>query len=280
VKEAKFILQIRASLAILLKHPLLFVPDIIYILLTVAIVLAFLSINDMFQFFIIIKEGTYVEMIKSQYFSFTENLNGFVKLIASLVTLLVVNVLIGVTILSMRYTLIKNYVNDNKFKFKSFYKENKRYIMSLIVIKVFLLAVYAIPFAVFVPVFFKWFGVGFLSLLIPVILYIFLRVIFFFAFPLLYLGKRRNPFVVIKDSSNFFSKNKRYTFYCLIIVLVVTAILTLATSAMYSAARSWVGGGAEILFFAIIMFIIGALIDVTLKIWVETFSFVAYKTRF
>jgi len=84
---------------------------------------------------------------------------------------------------------------------------------------------------------------------------------------------------VLKNSADFFSKNKLYTFYCLIIVLVFTTLVTLATSAMYSAASGWIGETAGIVFLAVVMFIIGALIDVLLTLWAETFAFIAYRTK-
>ena len=268
------------SLSLLFKNPVLFIPDILFFLVTTGLLLLFVYINNLVPN-LNLGSSSLTEQITNQIQTLFSESSSIVKLVISFVTLLIVNVVIGLTLINIRYTMIRNLLTKKKVNLKIYF-ESKKYTLSLVAIKIMLFFLYAIPLIILIPFFTGLTNSSLVGGILLALLYAMFYIVFFFVYPVLYLGGTRNPFKVMKGTFGFCRRNLRYSLMTIVVVLFVSIFIGVFSSYVSTNLTSlfanitvawlnWIFVGLLVLFLK--------LIDITLSLWVKVFSFVSYKTR-
>ena len=267
-----------------LKNPKLFIPHILSILVTVVLGLVFLYFNNLFPFLSLITDEAALQGALS---SFLGNTPALFKLIISLVILLVINIAIGVTLIAMRYRLIRQVVKKEKFTslFKT-YKEASSYSISLVFTTLVLffialipLALLLIPLAIFIPALTSgslW-PIAPLAIIVLLVLaiFVYLKLIFFYTFAALFLEKKTGPVLAIKQSIQFFKKHKKHVVY----IFLTVAIVSIVVSALFSILNAVVAVASAytaLAFLAILFSILRFAVNIVLSIWQTLLIFRTY----
>ncbi len=255
------------SVKLMLKNPSLYIPDLIYYAATAVLAYAFLYFNGLTGIF----SGLDIFTLKIREIA-SSNLLG--KLITTFVVFVVLNFIIGLGTISLRYTLIKQLVENHKTNFSDAYKRAGRYVISLFALKILLSLIYLAPIAVFGII-----AIVYKSLLIPMIILailsiIILRFIFLFVYPALFLKIGGGAAKTIKNSSEYFNKNVVHTILTGLFIFAVSVIIGLISNNLLSSYSIF----PLLQFNFIIIFAVVArvLINISLIIWGALFLFKNY----
>lgn len=182
----------------------------------------------------------------------------------------------------MRYTMIRSLLLNKVLRLKGSYFESKQYILPMILMKLILFFVYVIPLLIIIPLFVGLVGLPVVGVVLLALLYTILFVLLFFVYPLLFFGKSRNSFTVLKNTCKFCIKNLKYSLLVVLIVLVVSVIVAVIISYISSGLTSLFSQFSISLlnqFLFILLFIVMKFVDIALTLWTETFSFITYKSK-
>jgi len=280
MKKSKMFDRIFDSVILISKNPKLFLPDIVFFLITAGLLALFLYINGVFHFDF--SQTNLNEQIVNQVRSMLGDSSSLIRLIVSFVVLLIVNLWIGLSLINLRYNMIKNVIINKQVGLFKSYLESKKFMFSLLFVKMLLFFLYAIPFVIIIPLFTGLINSSIVGVILLALLYAFLYVIFFFVYPVLYLAGSRNPFKVMKNTFKFCKRNLRYSLLAVVVVLFISIFVGVIASYISSnltSLFSQVGVTWVVSLLLGILFVILKLIDITLTLWTELFSFISYKVR-
>jgi hypothetical protein len=275
------------SFNLLKKNLVLYVPDIGYSVINYILLLClslylgldFLTFITGFENELGSMLGVYIE----------ENL---AQLIISGLIFFVIAFIIGVGVDVIRYSMIKDVLNKKKIVIGRIWKEKKQFFWSVVFFKVLtFLVVFAMLLVVAAIgglIFFLFSFVDpltgtvssiVLGLLLSFVGLIFIKLALLFGYPIMFLGKNKNPLKVLKASFKFFKKRKEYVFVTLLVTIgigVVIGILSFLVNLLFSF-DSFIPG--LLILLTIVSIIINFIISVTGKLWIDIYLFSRYKER-
>lgn len=260
------------------NNPILFLPDIIIFSVNAILGLLFLKYSGLLKLItdpelLVEGLGAAVPMIK---LFFKENL---LRLIITLSLFVLTSFIIGSGLTAMKLGMIKELINKKRLTIRKMI-DNGKYVWQVIAMKMIL-------FAIGVVLFLFIFGTGIIlaaflhkglvivimGLFVPIFLLI-VQLLLFFRYPAMFL-EEKHPFIAVKESFDYFLKNKKHVFIVWLIIILISliaipldAILGLAEQklALFSAAM-------------IFGYLLRSLIKIAISIWSEVFKFRSYKSE-
>ena len=257
------------SIKILFKNPILYTPDLILYAITSMLTLAFLYFNGLHVIF------SDITLFTSRIRDLAGSSGTFVKLISSLIVFMLVNIIFGLGTVCFRYVLIKNLIENKKISLKLAYKSAGKYLFPILGVKIFMILIYLLPLAIFISIGFAYKPLLILMIFLLVLTWIFIKIFFLFTYPTLFLKHLKGPIKVLKESINYFENNKKHTFLTALFIFIVSLIVGLVATPVSP------GLGVNLLnitTYAIVLFIIKSLIDITLMLWSLLFLFKNYQS--
>ena len=261
-----------SSLATLKNKPSLYIPDLVFFIATAVISLLFLSYNSLTSIF----TGG-ISIFNSQLKNILSSTPSLLKFVISFLVLGMVNLVIGLTTLTMRFTMIKNTVKGNKFTVFSAWKEYKKYILSLFILKVILLVVYFVPLLVLIGIGILYKQLLLIMVFVLLIVYLVFKFVFLFSYPVLFIDNVKNPIKVIRKAVDYFGSNRLHSIIVGLFVLLVGLIMTVVLNIfpiLWSKAGVYLFGPITLI--PIIYLVVKTLIDVTVNLWMNLFVFKNY----
>jgi len=216
------------------NNPRLLLPDLLSIFISIILVALFLQFNDLFS--VLTSWGNQQELflIFKQIFNHTPSL---IRLIISFLVVLLINIAIGITLVALRYHLIKQILGKTQvLSFLESYKKATTYTWKLILTSLLVFIIFLIPFTIISLPFFlivKALPSSSYWIIIPLILLIVLAILVFlvlrlaltYPFAALFLEKKTSPLLCIKQSISFFRNNKKHVFFIFISIFIVQTLL-------------------------------------------------------
>ncbi len=262
-----------SSVKNLRNNLVLYLPDLIYFGLTAILAVAFVYFNNLTHLLSGDLFGSY-EVFKS----ITSSRSLFAQLVVSLVVVLLINVVIGLSTLATKLALIKNITNNEKISFYRAYKEAKHYTFKLLGLKLVLFLFYLVPAVILLGIGWTYRPLLLLMAIILIFVWIFYRFLFLFIYPALYSKTGKGIFRTFKDNFDYFNKNKPNVFLTGIIILVVNILIWLLITFATTAFN--LSFSLNFLDFtsigAIVFLVVKTLVDITVGLWSLLFIFRNY----
>jgi len=256
------------SVKLMLKNPVLYVPDIIYYAAAAILAYLFLYLNNLTTIF----SGTDLFVSRIKEVASASNL--LYKLLFTLSAFVLVNFIVGLGTISLRYVLIKQLLENRKIEFLKAHKTVGRYVLDVFFLKILLLIIYLLPLAFFAAI-----ALLYNSLALPMIIFaalsiIILRFIFLFAYPALFLKGGKGAARTISLSVKYFRSRTGHVLITGIFILIVNLIINIMSK---NITESY--AGFSLLSFnyaAVIGVVFLALVNISLIIWGAVFLFKNY----
>tara|TARA_Y100000310_G_scaffold300776_1_gene336717 strand:+ start:50 stop:919 length:870 start_codon:yes stop_codon:yes gene_type:complete len=227
---------IQKSFQDLYKHPIVFVPDLVmalidYFLLTV--LYSYVGFNE------IVSElpsdlGSQADMITSFISANT------LQVIISVSMFVILTFLIGVGVMIIRFNLIKQIVNGKKPSIWEAWKIRNKFYYRVVILRalVYLISIVALiaviltsslvyllinPFSTLFATYFSLM----VAIIVSITLLLLLKWFLLFRYPLMFLTKRTNPLIVLRNCVRYFKKNPALVIFTWLIVFAVSVLFTL-----------------------------------------------------
>jgi hypothetical protein len=284
--------KVSNSFRTLFKNPILFVPDLFYILLSYLGLLLLSYYTGFAEVLPLLESGGagVLDTLKSYV---SENL---FQLISSTVIFVIFTFVVGVGALSFRYELIKQIIKKEKVSLIRAWKEKRGkvfwnvvflrilvFLASLVLVIIISLAsglVYLIinPFSNTLAITLT----SLVGVFLTILALILLKLGILFRYPVLFLNKKHsNAWKAIKESISLFRKKPYFVFRTLIIIFIVNIILMII---------AWIFNFAFgltqtltipflVILFTIIIGLINTFIDLTSDLWSSIFLFSTYNKK-
>jgi len=256
------------SVKLMLKNPVLYVPDIIYYAATAVLAYLFLYLNNLTAIF----SGT--DLFVSRIREVTSASNLLYKLLFTFGAFVLVNFIVGLGTISFRYVLIKQLIENRKTEFFKAHKIIGRYVLDVFLLKFLLLLIYLLPLAFFAAI-----AILYNSLPLPMIIFaalsiIILRFVFLFVYPSLFLKGGRGSARTISLSVKYFSSRTGHVLITGIFILIVNLIINIISKNIAEGYAGFSLLGFDYVTAISIVFL--ALINISLIIWGAVFLFKNY----
>ncbi len=256
------------SVKLMLKNPVLYVPDIIYYAATAVLAYLFLYLNNLTAIF----SGTDLFVSRIREVASASNL--LYKLLFTFGAFVLVNFIVGLGTISFRYVLIKQLIENRKTEFFKAHKIIGRYVLDLFFLKFLLLLIYLLPLAFFAAI-----ALLYNSLVLPMIIFavlslIILRFVFLFAYPALFLKGGRGSARTISLSIKYFSSRTGHVLITGIFILIVNFIINIISK---NIAEGYAGFSLLGFNYATAIGVVFlALVNISMIIWGAVFLFKNY----
>ena len=278
-KEADYIINATKAIKLLTSNLKLLIPDLTFFIIWLLLLIAFFFFN--FSSLISLVSTVYhPKLLEVAIRNILTSNNTLIKIIVSLTAFIIIHVLIGLRVSSMRYEMIRAVIKGEKLTLMKAYKESGRYVITIFLIKLFLVLLIYIPLIIIsifgiLVLFLKnsqYVGIPIIILLILALItyLVLIKLAFLFTYPTLMLKTKKGAFKTLKETYNYYKQNKKKSLIVFLILLAVSIIIGLALSAM-SAFKPSLGLVSIILF--LIFFIIKEIIGIIVNLWGEIFIF-------
>ncbi len=262
------------SIKTLKENLILFIPDLILFLATALIAYLFLHFNNLTVIF------SDMEAFASRMRDIVSGGSSLIKVIISFAFLVLINALIGLGTVCMRYNLIRMAVKKEKVSFKKSYHEIKKQFFSLLGIKILLTVIYSIPVIILgglaLLVFKDKIILTSLVISLVIILLIVIKLMFLFVYATLFLKTNKGVISSMKESVKYFISNKKKVVVVGIILLIVNILISYILKIIPSAWGNQQGFIFTLSFLAIIYLLISNLVSITINLWSDLFIFKNY----
>ncbi len=271
----------------------LFLPDIFLGLVIFIMALAFVFINDFTNLFMNIakaSETARIGVMQNYFTSLKGNTYALWKILISSVIFVLVGILAGIKFDSIKYNMMKNYVEGKKVSFIQSYKTWTSYFFRVLFVKVLLFLIF---FAVLLVVLFivLLFGIllykftwgkillVLLGLLLILIGMVWVRLLTLFVFQALFLEKGFTAIKSFKKSFEIFKKEKKYVISVFLIIAGISILTSIATSILNEISKGLqtLNLGVVLIVISVLIILLNTLIRMTLTIWTDMFLFLGYK---
>jgi len=257
-------------------HPILLLPDAVMFLMNMALGIFFVKSSGISGLMtdpaILSKEvSTMLPVIKT---FIKENL---LRLIISFALFIVTSFLIGSGLIAMKFGMMRDLLEKQELSFKKMLT-NGKYVWQVVSMKMIMFVIGMITFlfvigtGVILSAFWlKGYGVLVASLSFP-ILVILLQICLLFRYPLVFLEKK-HPIVAVKESFEYFFKNKKYTFMIWLIVTAM-ALITAPIGAILGLTDQ-----TKLTAMIVLAYVLRSVIGVVIGVWSDMFKFRSYKLK-
>ncbi len=266
------------------KNLVLFVPDLIFAIYTLAFGFLFLKISGILNFIISNTEITNSEVL----LSFLRS--NFFTIIISFLIFVVVTFVIGASIVSIKYSMMESIVLKKKFSLKSTIKECRKYVLQVIWLRilVFLIGVIVLFLlglitqvilsgqknAILISV---W-------ILFSLIAFAVIKLLLMFRYPIMFF-EGNNALNSIKNSISYFRKNTKHVFVVFLILLgvaILSNLIFIPLNLLIDFGNNFlikiVGGPIKTVIVTLSSFI-RYLVSLIFIVWADMFLFFSYKSK-
>lgn len=260
------------------KNLLLFVPDILFLLITIVLTLIFAYFNNLFGIVSASAGAGFEEIIQNFADKLLKDMPTLIRFIGSLAVLIFLNVIFGISLTVIKFTYVRDILNGKKFNLKRILTDSAFYFFPVIFVKLIVLFLFLlpVPFLGFAVLKFPA-SLAFMAILL-ILIWIFLRIILFFVFPALYLEKgKRSSLRAIKRSIRFFFRHPEHTVIVLLIIVLVSLAFNVAFNLFYSGAG--LISGWTLFVIALVYGIFRFLIGVGISLWGLLLNFLGYRIK-
>lgn len=266
------------------ENLVLFVPDLVFAIYTLAFGFLFLKISGILNFIItntqIANSEVLLSFLRSNLFA----------IIASFLVFVIVTFVVGASIVSIKYSMMKSIVLKKKFSLKSAIKECRRYVLQVIWLKilVFLIGVLIL------------FLLGLITqiilsgqqttvlisfwILFSLLAFAFIKILLMFRYPIMFL-ENNNALNSIKNSISYFRKNVKHVIVVFLIVFGVAILFNLVfipLNLLIDYGKNFlinvVGSPFKIALVTLSSFI-RSLVSLIFIVWADMFLFFSYKLK-
>ena len=249
------------------NNPAILIPDLLFIILTTVLTTLFLYLNGLLK-------GTKLnfEYIKEFVITTFSSTPLLVKLIISFLVITSLNILLGITLTTTKYSMAKKIVQKKEVNIIESYYEGLKFVVQVFTIKALILIMYFLPFIIFSTLEFQNDIVVLISSLIVLAIWIMIKLSFFFVYPTMMLGQKNGPIRTLRSSYKYFKSNKKHTIICTLITILLGIIITYVLSILGGLLSGTFG--ASILTSVYTLF--STLVLVIIGVWALLFSFRSY----
>lgn len=204
------------------NNPILLVPDLLLVISTTVLTSLFLYINGLLK-------GTSLSAEHFGRFAL-ETFNSaplLTKFILSLVIIAVINIFFGITFNIMKYAMIRDLIEYRREPnlLESYY-EVKDYLFPVLGIKAIFAVLFLLPFIIFTFLSFKNNLLIIISPIIVLGIWVFLKISFLFIYPTLMVKTRKGIITTIRETYQYFKRNKLHTVISSVIVFLTSVLAT------------------------------------------------------
>lgn len=269
---------------ILLKKPVLMVPDLIFLIIGAILGYSLLNISGILEIFNPLMAGEISDEVIKTFF--TDN---FVKLIISFSIFIITTFLFGASLVSFKYHLLKKATENSRIYFiKDFKESQKNNLWKVIGMKIIEFVIIVIGSAIIgaLLTLVNYFTNNELGSLIMSILILTVSIIFALIFKLALLYRypvlfytNTSVWKAIKESALIFKKNKKRVFLVFLILFGVNlsfAIIELTGNSLVNITKN-IAVLSTTIFFIIVG--IKAILSIVQSTWADLFIFVTYKSK-
>ncbi|MBS3160005.1 hypothetical protein J4436_04405 [Candidatus Woesearchaeota archaeon] len=266
----EYILRLKYSLS-QLKNIRLWIPDLLLVFITLLLTFLVIYINNLTS---IIYATNPIETFKTEISSILQHTPSLIKFIITFVIGLLINLLTGISLSTIKYELIKETIDNKKINFNSLIKTSKGYIWPLFKLKFIIFLIYFIPLLILIYLLIinKF---RFLAILLMVILLIIVKLFFLFRIPSLFY-KTKNSIKVLKHAYEIFRKTYKKTIIILLLITFINIILVAILSAS-SVFEQYVASKFAFYSTTLLMFILRTIINLAFALLIDIFIFKNYK---
>lgn len=254
---------------------LLFLPDIIIFLMNLSFGLLFLKYSGLIKFLtdpeMLVKELE--ELVPIVKLFLKENL---LKIIISLALFAITSFLIGSGLLAMRLGMMKQVIKNEKLTIKKMI-ENGKHVWQVVAMKMIMFVVGIITFlfisgtGIILSTFIsKGYVIITMSLLFPLLILL-LQLLLFFRYQIMFM-EEKHPIVAVKESLEYFRKNKKHVFFIWLIIFAVSFITTPLNTYLGFAEQKAILISATIT----LGYIARNLVKIIIGVWSEMYKFRSY----
>src|SRR3989344_1142716 len=236
----EYILRLKYSLS-QLKNIRLWIPDLLLVFITLLLTFLVIYINNLTS---IIYATNPIETFKTEISSILQHTPSLIKFIITFVIGLLINLLTGISLSTIKYELIKETIDNKKINFNSLIKTSKGYIWPLFTLK----------FIIFL---------------------IIVKLFFLFRIPSLFY-KTKNSIKVLKHAYEIFRKTYKKTIIILLLITFINIIFVAILSAS-SVFEQYVASRFAFYSTTLLMFILRTIINLAFALLIDIFIFKNYK---
>ena len=247
------------------KNLVVFLPDLLFFIFTLVLAVLFLYINNLTSIFV----G--LDLFTNEIRNIINNTSLSIRLVTSLVFLLLINLLVGLSAISTRYFLLNNLIKKEKLNLVKAYKESYKYFSSIIGIKLIILGVYLIPLIILLSIGIIYKPLLILMIILLIFVWIIFKFVFLFVYASLFLKVNKGSIRSVKESIDYFNKNKKHVIltglFVFVVVFFVSLVFSFIPNYLTAADQSFLVFTPIVVIYTIIK----ALIDIVLLIWSSLF---------
>ncbi|MFH0752404.1 MAG: hypothetical protein V1914_02275 [archaeon] len=272
-----------------LRHPIIFVPDLVFVLTTLVLGLGFFKFTGMRDIIsnLALTEGFQQELFKGLL------ADKWASLVIGVAVIFIITFTLGVGVELIRFTLIKDLITGNKkLDIVKAWKSSKGMFWDVVVLKIFvyllsilvLLMLALIGWGVYVLVgnINSVLSVGLISLF-GLVLLVLLKLFLLFRYPILFLEKGKSPAGVIKSSFKFARTQFWYVFLVALILVVVMLVFAFITSPISIGLDYLQGlliaGTFWAFVFSYFAKLVMSVVNLVYALWMQLFVFNSYVHR-
>lgn len=273
-----------------LRHPVIFVPDLVLLLTTLVLGFGLFSFSGMSQIVsgLALSESFQQELFRDLL------ADKWASLVVGVIVVFVITFIVGVGADILRFSLIKDLVDGKrKLDLVRAWRSSKGMFWDVVVLKILvyllsilvLLVLALVGWALYLVVgegFSVWPYVGVLSLF-GLLLLALLRLFLLFRYPILFIERGRSPVDVLMKSFRFVKSNLWYAFLILLIMVITMLVFSLLTSplsvcldylqALIAAGTFWA------VIFAYFAKLVRGIVSIVYAVWMHLFVFNSYAHR-
>ncbi len=267
-----------------LKHPVLFVPDLVLISTTLILSLVFFKLSGLNQ---VISSFAMTEGFQEQLFKglFADK---WAMLVVGTVLFFVMSFIIGVGADLLRFNIIKDIIaGKKKPTLAAAMRDSRGMFMDVVVLKIL---VYLLSLVVFLATAFFalliYMALGKLSVISMGLVAVFgiaaliaLRVFLLFRYPILFLDGKKYPVKIIKESFEYAKHHMRYAVFMVVVlflVFVLFNIFTLPINAGLDICVKAASIGVLATAVGFLSQLIKAVVNLVYSVWMHLFVFNSY----
>lgn len=249
---------------------LLLLPDVVYTIFSILVVIFFGYTSGIIQF-IISNIGVNVEDVVDLFIDFLRQ--NIFKIIVSVIGFIIVTFFVGVGRDVIKYIMMKDVVENKKISIKKAWNEKKKFYLHVVWLKVKLFFIYAVVSLIFgILVSFLGmnnegdYNIGMLSILLVLMFFavLFLHIVFMFRYAIMF-KKEYDSNKTIKESLNLF-RNK----FAKVMLVFLILLLTWMAGSVFSVFIS------NLPLFGAFFSVLAGLI---LSLWIDLYLFYSYEGK-
>src|SRR3989338_3746562 len=202
----------------ILKHPQVYIPDLLLFLLSFGFLIAYLSLNNLLSpLFQINKAAAFSTAIKT----LVQSTPSLLRFIISTSVLVFLHLIFGISLISTRFILLRHYLHGKKTTFISAFKEAQTYFWNVFFIKLVLFFLYLIPITLFFAVILVSRKESILpyAFTLLALFWLIIKFLSLFAYPILYL-EQKSVRALLTSFKYAFNKKKHVVLTLLFLTLV------------------------------------------------------------